>query len=271
MPTGPEATDAAGAGLLEPLRAEPARAAVLTDIDGTLAPIVTLPEEAAVPPRASELLRRLAEVFAIVGCVSGRRAAEAQRLVGVQGIAYAGNHGLEMLLPGDTSPRLDPSLHDPDAASRFVAGLGATRLAAAGLRVEDKGPIQALHWRGAINEEAAEALAREIAAEAASDAIDPHWGRKVLELRPAGAVGKDVAVSALLASAEVSAAIYGGDDRTDLDAFRRLRHMRQGGALEFAVCVGITSPEGPTELADEADMTVAGPDGWLALLETLAS
>ena len=211
-------------------------------------------------------------MFGIVGCVSGRPALEARRLVGVEEIAYVGNHGLELLLPGDGSPRLDPSLEEgADAAPRFVAGLDPARLAGAELRLEDKGPIQALHWRGAAKRGRRGGLAREIAAEAARDGIDPHWGRKVLELRPAGGAGKDVAVAALLASGEVSAAVYGGDDRTDLDAFRRLRDMREHGELEVAVCVGIISAEGPPELAAESDMTVDGPGGWLAALETLAS
>jgi trehalose 6-phosphate phosphatase len=270
--SGPEARDAGGAALIDRLRADPSRAAVLTDIDGTLAPIVQRPEEAAVPSRASDLLRRLAETVAVVGCVSGRQAGEARRLVGVPEIAYAGNHGLELLLPGESSARLDPTLGErAGAAGRFVAGLDPARLAAAGLRLEDKGPIQALHWRGAASEQSAEELAKEIAAEAADDGLAPHWGRKVLELRPRGGAGKDAAVGALLASTEVAAALYAGDDRTDLDAFRRLREMREGGELELAVCVGITSPEGPAELAGQSDITVEGPDGWLSLLERLAS
>ncbi len=63
---------------------------------------------------------------------------------------------------------------------------------------EDKGPIQALHWRGAADERAAEARAHEIAAEAGRGGLEPRWGRKVLELRPAGGGGKDAAVAALL-------------------------------------------------------------------------
>ena len=96
------------------------------------------------------------------------------------------------------------------------------------------------------------------------------WGRKVLELRPAGGGGKDAAVAALLASNGISIASYAGDDRTDLDAFRRLRELERGGELEAAVCVGILSEEGPSEIATEADVTVGGPPGWLALLEALA-
>jgi len=258
-------------GPLARLRAEPARAAVLTDVDGTLAPIVPRPEEAAVPVRAVELLARLSERYGLVGCVSGRRAAEARRLVGVEGIAYAGNHGLELLLPGDATPRLDPALagREEDAAV-FVTGLDAGALAGAGLRLEDKGPIQALHWRGAADDRAAEARARAIAADAGRAGLEPRWGRKVLELRPPGGGGKDAAVAALLATDGVVVVAYAGDDRTDLDAFRRLRELQREGELEATVCVGIASEEGPSEIVEEADLTVDGPPGWLALLEALA-
>ena len=143
------------------------RTAILTDVDGTLAPIVERPEQAAVPARAARLLARLSERYGLVGCVSGRQARDARRLVGVDGIAYAGNHGLELLLPGtrrrSSTPRSTGRERD---AAEFVAG---ARRRAAGRRSacgpEDKGPIQALHWRGADDERAAEARAREIAAD----------------------------------------------------------------------------------------------------------
>ena len=223
------------------------------------------------PSRAAELLEQLSRRYGLVGCVSGRRAEEAKRLVGVEGIAYAGNHGLELLLPGDESPRLDPSLEgrERDAAD-FVSELGGSALTEVGLRLEDKGPIQALHWRGAEDERAAEARAHEIAATGGRAGLELRWGRKVLELRPAGGGGKDAAVGALLASDGVTAAVYAGDDRTDLDAFRRLRELRDGGELEAAVCVGVVSDEGPPELAEECDLRVDDPSGWLALLEALA-
>src|SRR3954454_14846358 len=95
---------------LDPLRADPARSAILTDVDGTLAPIVERPEQAEVPPRAIELLAGLSERFGLVGCISGRQALEARRLVGLEGIAYAGTHGLELLLPHQGAPGLAPAL-----------------------------------------------------------------------------------------------------------------------------------------------------------------
>jgi trehalose 6-phosphate phosphatase len=268
---GSETRATGWAASLQPLREEPARAAILTDVDGTLAPIVERAEEAAVPAAAREVLARLSERYALVGCISGRQALEARRLVGLDSLAYAGNHGLELLLPGAEAPEPDPSVAGREhEAAEFLAAAGGERLQASGLRREDKGPIQALHWRGSADEAAAESRAHELAIEAGKAGLEPRWGRKVLELRPLGGGGKDGAVASLLADERLDRAAYAGDDRTDLDAFRRLRQLREDGRLRAGVCVGVLSPEGPAELAEEADLTVDGLDGWLAMLEWLA-
>ena len=255
---------------LQPLLADPARTAILTDIDGTLAPIVDDPAAAAVPSEAREVLSALARRFALVGCISGRQATEARRLVGLDELAYSGNHGLELLMPGDDEPHSDPSLSGgEDAAARFLGAIEETELDVLGLRREDKGPIQALHWRGAPDEDAAERRAQEIAGAAEDEGLAPHQGRKVLEIRPPGGADKGRAVTALL-TGDITAATYAGDDRTDLDAFARLRELVAQEHLETALCVGITSAEGPAEIAEQSDLTVDGPPGWLALLTELA-
>ena len=271
MPHDPESRGGDWAAALAPLRREPGRTAILTDVDGTLAPIVERAEEAAVPTAAREALAALSERYALVGCISGRQAEEARRLVGLDSLAYAGNHGLELLLPGEETPRPDPSIAGREGeAAEFLAGVDGERLAAVGLRLEDKGPIQALHWRGSEDESAAETHAHEIANEAGKAGLEPRWGRKVLELRPLGGGGKDGAVASLLADAALDRATYAGDDRTDLDAFRRLRELQGEGRLATAVCVGVLSAEAPAELAEESDLTVTGLDGWLTILEWLA-
>jgi trehalose 6-phosphate phosphatase len=266
-----EKTRAAWQVLLEPLRAEPARTAILTDFDGTLAPIVEHTEDASLPDGARELLVRLTERYALVGAVSGRRTADVRALIGLDTIAYAGNHGLELMMPGDREVSPDPSLagREGDAAA-FVATVEAGRLDEAGLRIEDKGPIQAIHWRGVADEAAAEAAARVIAVDAGRAGLEPRWGRKVLELRPVGGGGKDAAVASLLASDGLDRVVYAGDDRTDVDAFRRLGELREAGELVAAIRVGVLSAEGPPEIAEEADVTVDDPAGWLEILAWLA-
>jgi trehalose 6-phosphate phosphatase len=271
VPPDPESGGGDWAASLAPLRSEPGCTAILTDVDGTLAPIVERAEEAAVPAAARQALSALSERYALVGCISGRRAEEARRLVGLDSLAYAGNHGLELLMPGEETPRPDPSVAGRESeAAEFLAAVDGERFAAAGLRQEDKGPIQALHWRGSADEARAESRAHEIANEAGKAGLEPRWGRKVLELRPVGGGGKDSAVASLLADRGLDRATYAGDDRTDLDAFRRLRELQEEGRLVAAVCVGVLSAEGPAELTEECDVTVTGLDGWLAILEWLA-
>jgi len=267
----PESDPATLEHLLAPLEQDPGRSAILTDVDGTIAPIVLDPGDAAVPERTRELLRALARRYALVGCLSGRRALDARRIVGLDQLAYSGNHGFELLLPGDERVRPDPSLdgHEGDAPA-FVEALDRSELDRVGIRTEDKGAIVGLHWRGAENEGAAESLAHEIANEAEWRGLIPHHGRKVLEIRPNVAVNKGIAVAALLASRSIEEALYGGDDRTDVDAFTALRTLREDGELKSIACIGVASDESPPEVSREADLTVDGPEGFVRVLEALA-
>ena len=255
---------------IEPLLAEPGAAAILCDLDGTLAPIVERPELAAVPDEARVALARIADRYAAVAVVSGRRASVARKIVGLEKLTYIGNHGFELLLPNASEARAAPGLGSARAAAGFAGELDAGEIGAAGLRVEDKGPIVALHWRGAADEAGAEALAERIAARAEAAGLVLHRGRKVLELRPQGEVDKGAAIESLLLGSAATAALYAGDDRTDLDAFSALDRLIASGRLGYAVRIGVSSAEGPDEIRRRADVVVAGPAGLLPILVALA-
>ena len=257
--------------LLSAITSRPGASAILCDVDGTLAPIVDDPAASAVPEPTRELLRALAARYALVGCLTGRRAIDARRIVGVEELVYAGNHGFETMGPGDSEPVPDPAVGARAERPRaFVAGLDSERLAAAGVRVEDKGAIQALHWRGAPSEAAARILAQEVAALAQASGLVPRWGRKVLEVRPVAGIDKGSATTTMLQGTGVEHALFGGDDETDLDAFQALRWMTSSGRLAGAVCVGVSSEEEPAGLARQSDLVVEGTEGFRAVLELLA-
>jgi trehalose 6-phosphate phosphatase len=240
------------------------------DVDGTLAPIVPTPERAAVPDGTRDLLAGLNERYGLVACLSGRRATDAQRVVGLDTLIYVGNHGLEQLRPGGDGPETLPeALAQSGAVRSFAVGAFAPELSETGIRLEDKESIWAFHWRGAADEAAAHEALKPIAKSASDQGLVPHWGRKVLEIRPAVAVDKGTAIGRLLEAARPRAALYGGDDTTDLAAFRRLREMRSKGSVDLAVCVGVASDEGPADITAEADLVVDGPNGFRELLSRL--
>lgn len=255
---------------LAPLRDNPARAAILLDIDGTLAPIAAQPAEARVPEPTRQVLIDLARRYGTVACVSGRRASEARAMVSLGTISYLGSHGAELLRAGWTQPVLDPRLEDwARRVQEFGHQADTPELRRLRIRLEDKGAIVAFHWRGAPDEEAARAAIDAVATRATSEGFRTHWGRKVLEVRPPVQFDKGVGVASLLADSEADAVLYAGDDRTDLDAFHTLTRLAGEGRISTAIRVGVRSEEGPGEIVSEADLVVDGPDGVRELLRML--
>ena len=219
----------------------------MLDVDGTLAPIVARPEDARVPDATRAELARLAGRYALVACVSGRMGDDARRVVGVDGLVYVGEHGLEL---------------EPEAES------WAGRLAAFDAEVrewpaERKRLTLSYHWRTAPDEDAAVATLARVADRARDAGLVPRWGRKVLELRPPIGAHKGTAVVRLLGQRRLERALYAGDDATDLDAFRAL------DGLELGVRVAVASSEGPSELREAADVVVTSPAELLELLRLL--
>lgn len=255
---------------LGPIRSDPEHAAVLLDIDGTLAPIVRHADDAHVPEATRAVLIEVSRRYGLVGCVSGRRAASARSIVAIGTIAYLGNHGGELLLPGSTRAEVDPELEAWTARVRdFAERILTAEHHRARVRAEDKEAIAAFHWRGAPDEAAAEAAVRAIAERAEAEGFAVHWGRKVLEVRPPVAFDKGLGITSLLRAELIEAAVYVGDDTTDLDAFRGLRALLGAGELQSALCVAVASDETPAALAEEADIAVDGPAGVRGLLEAL--
>jgi len=267
----PARTAETPASALAPLTKDPARAAILFDVDGTIAPIVKKPEDALVPAATSRLVADLAKRYLLVGCVSGRSASEARRMVGVGSIHYMGMHGAERLSPGAGRSALREDLERwRGPITDFTAGVSdGFRLLR--IRVEDKGPIVALHWRGAPDEGAARRRLDEVAKEAEAAGLVSHWGRKVLEIRPPVEITKRLAVRELVTESGAATALFGGDDTTDLDGFDGLDELAAEGLLETAIRVGVRSEEGPRELLERADLAVDGVRGFTEILETLAA
>lgn len=255
---------------LAPLRADPSRAAILLDIDGTLAPIVRRADDAHVPESTRMALIAVANEYALVACVSGRQASTARQMVSIGSLTYVGAHGVEVLPPGGAAVELDREVAAwQDRVQRFAERHYDDELRRLRVRQEDKQAIRALHWRGVPDEDAAETALRRVAAEAEAAGLAVHWGRKVLEIRPPVEISKGNGIKRLLRAHDVDTALYVGDDRTDVDAFTGLRELVEQGRLRACVCVGVTSDETPDELRDAADVLVEGTNGVRGLLEAL--
>ena len=223
----------------------------LSDYDGTLTPIVSRPDEAILSAEVKEKLRVLAQkpIFS-VGIISGRSLSEIKTMVGIEGIYYAGNHGLEIEGPGlkFTNPAAELAQAEiKNLIKQFSAKLASTD----GVIVEDKGLGLSIHYRLVRKSEVTRVI--EIFHQITSPSlregkIKVTSGKKVLEVRPPIDWHKGKAVEAIrreLKKAlkyEQLLTIYLGDDTTDEDAFRVIQRP-QG----WSIFVG---EDNPTSNAD---------------------
>ena len=243
---------------------------MLLDIDGTLSPIVPNAADASVPETTRKLLIAVSRKFGLVACVSGRQASDARAMVSIGTITYLGSHGAELLEAGWTESVLDPSVSEwSDRIHEFARQQDTSDLRRRRIRIEDKDTIVAFHWRGAPDEEAARAATDAIAAQATAAGLHVHWGRKVMEVRPPVRIDKGAGVRALITRAGVDAAIYVGDDITDLDAFGALQALTDEGVLQHSLKVGVRSDDGPEAIETASDLVVDGTAGVQELLAAL--
>ena len=240
---------------------------LLLDIDGTISPIASTPEAASVPEPIRVLLGRLAARLALVAAVSGRVAADAARMVGVTGMVYAGNHGLEMFRDGLSVP-LPEAAPFQDAIAEVLRS-AEVELPSPGLIFENKGLTASVHYRLAADPAAAGAEAGTVLERLASmHGLRLTAGRMVWEIRPPLEANKGTAVRRLVEEYRLRGAIFCGDDRTDVDAFTVLSELRSGGICA-TLNVGVAAAETPREVQVGADVLVDGVTGMERLLQTL--
>ncbi|PYC85417.1 trehalose-phosphatase [Streptomyces tateyamensis] len=272
-----EPTTPAGRAGLAALLADPAGAVLAFDFDGTLAPIVTDPEQARAHPGAAAALARLAPLTGGLAVVTGRPALGAVRLggfadqPGLADLVVLGHYGAERW-EGATGKLTAPPPPAGVAALRAdLPGLLAGLALPPGIAVEDKERSLAVHTRRTDDPDAVLELLRAPLAElAAAHGLVVEPGRMVLELRPPG-VDKGAALTGLLAERGARAVLYAGDDLGDLAAFAAVERLRGQGLPGLLVASGPVTGEPPVrEVAERADLVVPGPGGVVALLEELA-
>lgn len=210
---------------------------LLSDYDGTLTPIVDRPEFATLSDSCRDLLRTLScQKNITLGIVSGRALSDLNERVGLTGLVYAGNHGLEIKGPGITF--VSPLAEETKLVLRVVHQVLVKALdSISGTIVENKGLTLSVHFRSveeARQEEVKTIFNRLIGSARHLGMIRVTTGKKVLEVRPPVNWHKGKAIQLLMKRYGKGGResgllpIYIGDDLTDEDGFKFIENYGDG-------------------------------------------
>jgi trehalose 6-phosphate phosphatase len=236
------------------------------DFDGTLAPIVSRPENAQMLDSARGGIERvLKRGDTDVAFISGRSLADLRERCAFDGVYYSGNHGLEMHGPGVRETRDQAIALRPRV--RALARILKPKLdGIRGVLLEDKDLTLSIHSRMIDDESERERVHGIVkdALRADGEGLKLTYGKRVIEVRPDVQWHKGEATLYLIDAVEKArgSAVYPifiGDDVTDEDAFAALQGHGTG------VLVADALPE-----RTAAGAWVRSPHEVAMLLEALA-
>jgi trehalose 6-phosphate synthase/phosphatase len=203
--------------------------AFLADFDGTLAEFADDPDAVTLPAAVKASLTRLSHRSALTAIVSGRSLNDIRTRVGIEGLVYAGNHGLEIAGPGWTWTH-PAAVKAEQAVAACCGRLRQALRGVPGAWVEDKGLTATVHYRLTPHRfvDRVSVAVREDVARLPAGTLAVHPGKHILEIRPDVPWNKGTATRWILSrmlgpgALELACVIYAGDDRTDEDVFDAL-------------------------------------------------
>jgi trehalose-phosphatase len=192
------------------------------DLDGTLAPIAERPDLVELPTSTREVLERLVQEY-VVCLISGRGLEDLRRVVGIQSVFYAANHGHEIVGPPASGVVFEAGAEQRRVVEALADRLGEALRLFEGAIIENKGLSVAVHYRLVHTAErpAVKRRARGVLADFPS--VRVLQGKLVCDLLPPGAWDKGRAVIWLLErlglGRDTACPVCLGDDLTDEDMF----------------------------------------------------
>lgn len=251
------------------------RVGLISDMDGTVSPIVPHPSDAAPTPRHRQLLEELREHVTLLAFISGRGARDLQARIALEGLVYVGNHGLERWQDQENAVIVDPAIQPyRPQLERAITAIEALRRdnGLDAMWIEDKGATLSVHYRGMADPPQIKAAFSEAMQHIADqNALNMFHGRMIFEFRPPVAINKGTAFAQLVRDYHLDAALYIGDDTTDADALQVARTLREDGRC-FGVAVGVSSgddtPEAVLQASDLLVEGVSGAEDFFAFLLT---
>jgi trehalose 6-phosphate phosphatase len=229
----------------------PGEVLVVTDYDGTIAPIVADPARARALPEAVEQLSALVPLVRGVAVLSGRSEQSLRSFLQLPGAVLIGENGIEALTPEEHVHLRDFQVRARAAVARWP-----------GVVIEAKPASLSVHFRS--QPEVAVELEKVLADLIAGSGLMMVANRMVFDVQSRRG-SKVLTMCRLIDEMQPAAVMYAGDSRDDA----RVHRFLKAAPIE-TLCIGMESTEMPAGLFKNADLILDGPPEMAALLSRLA-
>ncbi len=229
---------------------------LITDVDGTISRTAPTPKQAKVSPLCRQYLSILCHHLALVAAVSGRPAVEVKNMIGIDGMVYVGNHGMERWKEGHSEYTREAQTYS-EAIKDAIEALNPL-LSMKGIYIENKGITATIHYRLCPEPQSAKKQILTVIENSPQlKKLRIVQERMAIDLLPPIEVNKGTAILDLLKEYNLKSGIYLGDDFTDIDAFRAI-HAASRDSNFHGFAIGVISQEMPPRLTAEVDFTLNG-------------
>ena len=245
--------------------------AIVTDIDGTISEIAPTPTEALVTDSMREELLKLQRKFALLAVISGRSVLNAREMVGIDGLIYVGNHGMEFMEDEKISlyPEVEKYLQQMKQTGQKLKNGDLSHID--GLLFEDKGICFSIHYRLALqSDNVREKILNNIRNDPDCEKLKITEGRQLVELKPPLSCDKGTILENIIQKYNLKKVIYLGDDITDADAFNKLKILENQGKIRGAGVL-VCSSEIPRDVKKGSSYFVNGVDEVLKFFQWLSN
>lgn len=235
---------------------------IATDFDGTISAIQLKQAAAIIEPQAKKLLIQLKQKYRLVSVISGRLVKQLAELVGIEGLFYVGNHGAEFLWNNNYKVEKDAQKVAPLLRQIYQQ----LRFYQKEFDLDYKKYSLSVHYRRHPQPALAQTKIQKLLKKYVRPELRIQKGRKVFDLS-AKNIDKGSAIEHLINRFGLKYFLYVGDDRTDIDAFKKMSELQKQGIGTLKIA--LNSHETPKDLLKKSDVKISSIQELLELFEAL--
>ncbi len=233
---------------------------IVTDIDGTISSIKTLPHQAVIKNNMKGTLNNIQQKFKLLSIITGRSLKDALEMINIEGILYIGNHGMEYQRNNEIVTDKKTLKYIPKINELYKKLKNESNLKQHGIILENKNACITIHYRTAQDTQSArKTILKTLKNIQTTEGLQIKEGRKIIEVRPPIGNDKGKIINKIVKNYEAKKLIYLGDDITDVDAFREISKLSTEKNIE-GTSILVRSDETPEFVKKSAEYYVNSVD-----------